>query len=192
MRLNQGSLGPDVLDGALATLLSIPVEDSPEGALPLFRYTEKAELVEEMPLFDQSGLVPKGHVGPRDNPLVVEVDSGGSGGSEDSEEATEEDASRAPPRTRRQLLCELKDDDAESDPPAAEGALDRGAVEPPAPEAHRGAETFQGPEAGDAMSGSTATHPRGPSGGDRAMPNSGSDDPPPAGEKKRKWYVSDE
>lgn len=48
------------------------------------------------------------------------LDSRGSDADEDSGEATEEDADRAPPRSRRQLICDIGDDDTNNALPAVE------------------------------------------------------------------------
>lgn len=107
MSLHASGLKPEELEGALATLLGSLAEDPPEDALPQYRYREMVELVDVMPLLDLWGLLPDGHVGPRENPLTMVLDSSGSYSAEDSEGTMEDNADRAPPRPRRLLICDL-------------------------------------------------------------------------------------
>lgn len=96
------SLTPEELNGVLATLLGSVPKDLPEEALSLYCYPERAELVAVMPIFDQWGIVPDGHDGPRGNPPRVVLDTSDSDSNKDSEATTADDnAGRAAPRSHR-------------------------------------------------------------------------------------------
>lgn len=79
MRHQAASLCPDVLMGILDLLTGGQASMLPKGGNPLYEYTNGRGFVEGMPRFDEWGLIPKGHVGPRDNPLVVVPSASGPG-----------------------------------------------------------------------------------------------------------------
>ena len=77
MRLSRDSLQPEVLSQVLGVLfvskttIPLPAE---EDARPLIDFAEESisEQRRTMPVFDEWGIVPAGHRGPRPNPLAAE------------------------------------------------------------------------------------------------------------------------
>ena len=76
MRLSADGFTPEVLQQVMGVLFVSPKIPSPsdERAKPLICFAE--ESIEEqrriMPVFDEWGIVPAGHRGPRPNPWAVE------------------------------------------------------------------------------------------------------------------------
>jgi hypothetical protein len=71
MRLQVPSLPSKTLQGVLQLLTGgDPALLPPEGR-PLYAYPNAKAFAEKMPRFDEWGLPPEGHEGPRDNPLLV-------------------------------------------------------------------------------------------------------------------------
>src|SRR5664279_1472125 len=90
MRLCRDDLKAKVLDGIMKVLNGPgTIADPSDEALPVYRYHERDELVADMPRFDQWGLLPEGHVGERENPLMEYYDSSDGLEVEDSREASE-------------------------------------------------------------------------------------------------------
>lgn len=88
MRLRTGRLLPDVLDGVLQILFSAKAGRLPGNGLPLYN-------------FDQWGLPPEGHKGPRDKPFLATPEPEGVGGMTPPAE-TAGSADDPPPRAAPQ------------------------------------------------------------------------------------------
>ena len=97
MRLSADGFTPEVLGQVMGVLFVTPKIPSPanEEARPLICFAEESieEQRQVMPIFDEWGIVPAGHRGPRPNPWAAEPESMGE--APEPEEAEEsEEASR--------------------------------------------------------------------------------------------------
>ena len=101
MRLSKDGFTPEVLGQIMGVLFvkpKIPTLDG-EDAQPLLCFAEESitEQRQVMPIFDEWGIVPKGHRGPRPNPWVVEPETMGEGPEpEETEESEGSSRSEAP------------------------------------------------------------------------------------------------
>ena len=98
MRLCEDDFTPEVLNTVMGTLFTSAAIPAPANneAQPLFNYTEETalELRRGLPVFDEWGLVPAGHRGPRGNPWAAELEEmGESSESDEVEESGEAEAS---------------------------------------------------------------------------------------------------
>src|SRR5664279_3383457 len=114
MRLSRDDLRAEVVDGVMKVLNGPgTIADPSDNALPVYRYHEMDELITDMPRFDQWGLLPEGHVGERENPLMEYYDSSDGLEAEDSREASEQQEEEETPLKRRrvQVISSSDDDD---------------------------------------------------------------------------------
>src|SRR5664279_2992311 len=114
MRLSRDDLRAEVVDGVMKVLNGPgTIADPSDNALPVYRYHEMDELIADMPRFDQWGLLPEGHVGERENPLMEDYDSSGGSETEDSQEASEPqgEGGNNLKRRRTQIVSSSDEDD---------------------------------------------------------------------------------
>ena len=100
MRLCTNRFAPEVLDKVMGTLFTSAVIPAPANnkAQPLFNYAEEValELRRGLPVFDEWGIVPSGHRGPRGNPWAAELEQmDESPEADEVEESGEGEASRS-------------------------------------------------------------------------------------------------
>ena len=78
MRLCTDNFTPEVLDKVMGTLFNSAAIPAPAAgeAQPLFNFAEEdmREHRRLMPRFDEWGIVPEGHHGPRNNPWAAELE----------------------------------------------------------------------------------------------------------------------
>lgn len=113
IRLSKENLHAEAVTEALKALLTAKLDARPKGARPLYRLANRDDLVAEMHLFDQWGLVPAGHMGPRGNPLGAEPISGSHDDTEASMTSDEESNKGTPPSVNCQLRLDASDDDGD-------------------------------------------------------------------------------
>ena len=93
MRLSKDGFTPEVLGQVMGVLFVKPAIPSPgsEEARPLICFDEESirEQRRVMPIFDEWGIVPAGHRGPRPNPWAVEPESMGEGPAPEETEESE-------------------------------------------------------------------------------------------------------
>ena len=99
MRLSADNFEEPVLNSIMGTLFTSAAIPQPRTsrAQPLFNFEDESVLehVRTLPRFDEWGIVPDGHLGPRENPRPVEqVETAESAGSSASSDSDEGDASR--------------------------------------------------------------------------------------------------
>ncbi|KAE8794171.1 hypothetical protein D1007_31044 [Hordeum vulgare] len=106
MRLHVSCLTHNELDSALGALLGFDPEDLPHATPPLYACDDMEGLVEEMPVFDEWGLVGS-HKG-----SSIAVSSSGEEDNNKDLEVTEgeEDVGRILPSNLHPSLCNLGDD----------------------------------------------------------------------------------
>lgn len=78
MRLQVASLPPSVLGGILCLLTGGEAHALPPEGLPLYSRPNRGSFFQRMSRFDEWGLLPEGHTGPRDNPFLATPGAGGS------------------------------------------------------------------------------------------------------------------
>ena len=128
MRLSSDGFTPEVQGQVMGVLFVKPKIPSPdsEEARPLICFDEESirEQRQVMPIFDEWGIVPAGHRGPRPNPWAVEPESMGEG---PEPEETEE-----------------SDGGSRGEDPSGEGEASRGTGPGGEDEAPRGADLSRG------------------------------------------------